>query len=61
MTTLLGTIFLMAMVFATGAIESDNYLIGFGFVILGILSGIGTLYFQIKDDTNKKQLYYKED
>ena len=61
MTTLLGTIFIMAMIFATGAIESDNYFIGFIFATLGILSGIVTLYSQNNDDKKSKQLYFKED
>ena len=60
MTTLLATIFMISMVFATGAIEADNYFIGFGFFILGLLSGLGTLYFQNKENSKDTQLYYKE-
>ena len=61
MSTFLACIFLMAMVFATGAVEADSYLLGFGFTIIGILSGIGALYFQSKNEKKDKQLYYKED
>jgi len=61
MSTFLACIFLMAMVFATGAVEADSYLLGFGVTIIGILSGIGALYFQSKNEKKEKQLYYKED
>ena len=62
MSTFLACIFLMAMVFATGAVEADSFFLGFGFTILGIVSGIGALYFQSKNEKKEKQLYYyKED
>ena len=61
MSTFLACIFLMSMVFATGAVEADSYLLGFGFTILGIVSGIGALYFQSKNEKKEKQLHYKED
>ena len=61
MSTFLACIFLMSMVFATGAVEADSYLLGFGFTILGIVSGIGALYFQSKNEKKDKQLYYNED
>jgi hypothetical protein len=53
MITFLITFFLVSMVLATGAVESDNYLIGFVFVILGILSGVA-LQYSIKIKKNQK-------
>ena len=61
MTTFLVSVFLISMILATGAVEADSYLLGFGFTILGIVSGIGALYFQSKNEKKEKQLYYKED
>ena len=60
MTTLLATIFLMSMVFATGAVEADQYFIAFGCTLIGILSGIGTIVMQQKDNNKKTQLYYED-
>ena len=60
MITMFGVTFIMSMVLAVGAVEADNYLIGLGFAVLGIVSGILTILLQ---ETEKKetQLYYKED
>ena len=60
MITFLITFFLVSMVLATGAVESDNYLIGFVFVILGILSGVIAIFYQNKKESKNKQLYYEE-
>jgi len=37
---LFGIVFIMSMVGATGAVEADNYLIGFVTALVGITSGI---------------------
>jgi len=37
---LFGIVFIMSMVGATGAVEADNYLIGFVMALVGITSGI---------------------
>ena len=60
MITMFGVTFIMSMVLAVSAVEADNYLIGLGFAVLGIVSGILTIVLQ---ETEKKetQLYYKED
>jgi 1,4-dihydroxy-2-naphthoate octaprenyltransferase len=60
MITFLITFFLVSMVLATGAVEADNYLIGFVFVILGILSGVIAIFYQNKKESKNKQLYYEE-
>jgi hypothetical protein len=49
------------MILATGAVEADNYLIGFVFIILGILSGIIAICYQNKKESKNKQLYYNEE
>ena len=41
-----GIVFIMSMVGATGAVEADNYLIGFVMALVGITSGILTLMTQ---------------
>ena len=41
-----GIVFIMSMVGATGAVEADNYLIGFVMALVGITSGILTLITQ---------------
>lgn len=51
----------MSMILATGAVEADNYLIGFVFVILGILSGVAAIFYQNKKESKNKQLYYNEE
>ncbi len=43
---LFGIVFIMSMVGATGAVEADNYLIGFVMALVGITSGILTLITQ---------------
>ena len=43
---LFGIVFIMSMVGATGAVEADNYLIGFVMALIGITSGILTLMTQ---------------
>jgi hypothetical protein len=63
MINIFGIMFIMSMVFAVGAIEADQWLFGMLFAIVGILSGMMTLYLQAKLDKEKEstQLYYKED
>ena len=46
MATFLGVVFVMSMVGATGAVEADNYLIGFVMALVGISTGILTLILQ---------------
>tara|TARA_B110000879_G_scaffold117228_1_gene155944 strand:- start:391 stop:564 length:174 start_codon:yes stop_codon:yes gene_type:complete len=41
-----GIVFIMSMVSATGAVEADNYLMGFVMALVGITSGILTLITQ---------------
>jgi len=60
MITFFGVLFLLLMVFATGAIEADNFLIGAIFAFLGFVSGITTVYLQAKDNEKEKVLYYKD-
>jgi len=44
--TFFGVVFVMSMVGATGAIEADNYLVGFVMALVGISTGIFTLILQ---------------
>ena len=46
MATFFGVVFVMSMVGATGAIEADNYLVGFVMALVGISTGIFTLILQ---------------
>ena len=46
MATFFGVVFVMSMVGATGAIEADNYLVGFVMALVGISTGILTLILQ---------------
>ena len=46
MATFFGVVFVMSMVGATGAIEADNYLVGFVMALIGISTGILTLILQ---------------
>ena len=46
---LFGIVFIMSMVGATGAVEADNYLIGFVMTLVGITSGILTLITQSEE------------
>ena len=48
--TFFGVVFIMSMVGATGAVEADNYLVGFVMALVGISTGILTLIFQSKED-----------
>ena len=48
--TFFGVVFVMSMVGATGAIEADNYLVGFVMALVGISTGILTLILQSKED-----------
>ena len=48
--TFFGVVFVMSMVGATGAIEADNYLVGFVMTLVGISTGILTLILQSKED-----------
>ena len=48
--TFFGVIFIMSMVGATGAVEADNYLVGFVMALVGISTGILTLILQSKED-----------
>ena len=44
--TFFGVVFVMSMVGATGAVEADNYLVGFVMAIVGISTGILSLILQ---------------
>ena len=46
MATFFGVVFVMSMVGATGAVEADNYLVGFVMALVGISTGILTLTLQ---------------
>ena len=46
MATFFGVVFVMSMVGATGAVEADNYLVGFVMALVGISTGILTLILQ---------------
>ena len=46
MATFFGVVFVMSMVGATGAIEADNYVVGFVMALIGISTGILTLILQ---------------
>ena len=50
MATFFGVVFIMSMVGATGAVEADNYLVGFVMALVGISTGILTLMLQSKED-----------
>ena len=50
MATFFGVVFVMSMVGATGAVEADNYLVGFVIALVGISTGILTLILQSKED-----------
>ena len=43
---LFGVVFVMSMVGATGAVEADNYLVGFVMALVGISTGILTIILQ---------------
>ena len=45
-TTFLCVVFIMSMVGATGAVEADNYFVGFVMFLVGISTGILTLILQ---------------
>ena len=50
MATFFGVVFVMSMIGATGAVEADNYLVGFVMALVGISTGILTLILQSKED-----------
>ena len=50
LTIFFGIVFIMSMVGATGAVEADNYFVGFIMALVGISTGILTLIFQSKED-----------
>ena len=50
MATFFGVVFVMSMVGATGAVEADNYLVGFVIALVGISTGILTLILQSRED-----------
>ena len=50
MATFFGVVFIMSMVGATGAVEADNYLVGFVMALVGVSTGILTLILQSKED-----------
>jgi len=50
MSVLFGVIFIMSMVGATGAIESNQWLLGGTLAMTGIFTGILTLILQSKED-----------
>jgi len=60
MITFFAILFMLLMIFATGAIEADHFLIGTLFAFLGFVSGITTIYLQEKEKSNNNQLYYYE-
>ena len=47
---LFGVVFVMSMVGTTGAVEADNYLVGFVMALVGISTGILTIILQSKED-----------
>ena len=50
MSILFGVIFIMSMVGAAGAVEADQWLMGFFMAMTGIFTGILTLILQSKED-----------
>lgn len=60
MTTFFCILFILLMVFATGAIEADNFLIGTLCAFLGFVSGITAIYLQEKDNNKTYKLYYTQ-
>ena len=50
MATFFGVVFIMSMVGATGAVEADNYFVGFVMAIVSISPGILTIRLQSKED-----------
>ena len=50
MATFFGVVFIMSMVGATGAVEADNYFVGFVMALVGISTGILTIMLQSKED-----------
>ena len=50
MATFFGVVFIMSMVGATGAVEADDYLVGFVMALVCISTGILTLILQSKED-----------
>ena len=50
MATFFGVVFIMSMVGATGAVEADNYLVGFVMALVGISTGVLTIMLQSKED-----------
>ena len=48
--TFLCVVTIMSMVGATGAVEADNYFVGFVMFLVGISTGILTLMLQSKED-----------
>ena len=50
MATFFGVVFIMSMVGATGAVEADNYFVGFVMTLVGISTSILTIMLQSKED-----------
>jgi uncharacterized membrane protein len=50
MSVLFGVIFIMSMFMATGAIESNQWLLGAALAMTGIFTGILTVILQSKED-----------
>ena len=50
MSILFGVIFIMSMVGAAGAVEADQWLMGFFMAMTGIFTGILTIMLQSKED-----------
>ena len=48
--TFLCVVCIMSMVGATGAVEADNYFVGFVMALVGISTGILTIMLQSKED-----------
>ncbi|MGY8976134.1 MAG: hypothetical protein ACKVHD_07640 [Alphaproteobacteria bacterium] len=59
MSVFLGIIGLVLMIFATGSVEANNFLIGFVFALLGTTTMIGSIYSQEKEKKQRIQLLIK--
>jgi len=60
LTVYFAILFLLLMTFATGAIESNEFLIGALCAFLGCVSGILAIYFQENEKNKQSNYYYKE-
>ena len=60
MTTFFATIGLLSLILSAGAIEADNYLLGFMMALFGIITSVCAIYFQNKENSKDTQLYYRD-